>query len=38
MSLDVLSWSRHHRLFPGEGQFDLPRLLSLVRPADRFRR
>lgn len=23
MSLDVLSWSRHHRLFPGEGAFDL---------------
>lgn len=23
MELDVLSWSRHHRLFPGEGSFDL---------------
>lgn len=23
MSLDVLSWSRHHRLFPGEGDWDL---------------
>ncbi len=23
LSLDVLSWSRHHRLFPGEGCFDL---------------
>ena len=23
LSLDVLSWSRHHRLFPGEGVFDL---------------
>jgi len=23
LSLDVLSWSRHHRLFPGEGGFDL---------------
>ena len=21
--MDVLSWSRHHRLFPGEGSFDL---------------
>ena len=21
--MDVLSWSRHHRLFPGEGAFDL---------------
>ncbi len=24
LSMDVLSWSRHHRLFPGEGAFDLP--------------
>ena len=24
LSMDVLSWSRHHRLFPGEGGFDLP--------------
>ncbi|WP_183419609.1 sugar phosphate isomerase/epimerase and 4-hydroxyphenylpyruvate domain-containing protein [Microbacterium proteolyticum] len=23
LSMDVLSWSRHHRLFPGEGDFDL---------------
>lgn len=23
LSLDVLSWSRHHRVFPGEGDFDL---------------
>ena len=23
LSMDVLSWSRHHRLFPGEGGFDL---------------
>ncbi|MGI8393211.1 TIM barrel protein [Leucobacter sp. W1038] len=23
LQLDVLSWSRHHRLFPGEGEFDL---------------
>jgi 4-hydroxyphenylpyruvate dioxygenase len=23
MSLDVLSWSRHYRLFPGEGSWDL---------------
>ncbi|PPF84420.1 4-hydroxyphenylpyruvate dioxygenase [Pseudoclavibacter sp. RFBJ3] len=28
MDLDVLSWSRHHRLFPGEGDFDLTRFLS----------
>ncbi len=24
LTMDVLSWSRHHRLFPGEGSFDLP--------------
>jgi len=23
LHMDVLSWSRHHRLFPGEGAFDL---------------
>ena len=23
LSMDLLSWSRHHRLFPGEGSFDL---------------
>lgn len=23
LHMDVLSWSRHHRLFPGEGSFDL---------------
>ena len=23
LSMDVLSWSRHHRVFPGEGAFDL---------------
>lgn len=32
MHLDVLSWSRHHRVFPGEGDFDLVNLMShLVR-------
>src|SRR6478672_423097 len=30
LSMDVLSWSRHHRLFPGEGAFDLPGFLSHV--------
>lgn len=30
LSLDVLSWSRHHRLFPGEGGFDLPAYLGHV--------
>lgn len=24
MQMDVLSWSRHHRVFPGEGDWDLP--------------
>lgn len=28
--MDVLSWSRHHRLFPGEGSFDLTGFLSHV--------
>src|SRR4051812_1781856 len=28
LSLDVLSWSRHYRLFPGEGAFDLPAFLA----------
>ncbi|MDN5852505.1 MAG: TIM barrel protein [Actinomycetia bacterium] len=32
LSMDVLSWSRHHRLFPGEGDFDLGRfVVHLVR-------
>ena len=26
MSMDVLQWSRHHRLFPGQGEFDLPQV------------
>ena len=26
LTMDVLSWSRHHRLFPGEGAFDLGRV------------
>ena len=30
LSLDVLSWSRHYRVFPGEGQFDLPTFLGHV--------
>lgn len=28
LELDVLSWSRHHRLFPGEGSFDLVNFLG----------
>ncbi len=30
LSMDVLSWSRHHRLFPGEGDFDLPQFVAHV--------
>ena len=30
LELDVLSWSRHHRLFPGEGSFALPAFLAHV--------
>lgn len=30
LSMDVLSWSRHHRLFPGEGAFDLPAFTAHV--------
>ncbi len=28
LSMDVLSWSRHHRVFPGEGQFDLAKFMG----------
>ena len=30
LTMDVLSWSRHHRLFPGEGTFDLATFVSHV--------
>lgn len=30
LDMDVLSWSRHHRLFPGEGSFDLSGFLAHV--------
>ena len=30
LDMDVLSWSRHHRLFPGEGHWDLARFVALV--------
>jgi len=30
LDMDVLSWSRHHRLFPGEGDFDLTGFLGHV--------
>jgi 4-hydroxyphenylpyruvate dioxygenase len=33
MELDVLQWSRHYRLFPGQGAFDLPAFLGHVLTA-----
>jgi 4-hydroxyphenylpyruvate dioxygenase len=30
LSMDVLSWSRHHRLFPGEGSWDLGEFVGWV--------
>ncbi|MFC7571137.1 shikimate dehydrogenase [Klenkia terrae] len=33
LSMDVLQWSRHHRLFPGQGAFDLPAFLGSVLAA-----
>jgi 4-hydroxyphenylpyruvate dioxygenase len=33
LHMDVLQWSRHHRLFPGQGAFDLPGFLTRVLDA-----
>jgi 4-hydroxyphenylpyruvate dioxygenase len=33
LRMDVLQWSRHHRLFPGQGAFDLPGFLACVLAA-----
>jgi 4-hydroxyphenylpyruvate dioxygenase len=33
LRMDVLQWSRHHRLFPGQGAFDLPHFLDRVLAA-----
>ncbi|MCK9793455.1 sugar phosphate isomerase/epimerase and 4-hydroxyphenylpyruvate domain-containing protein [Isoptericola sp. 4D.3] len=33
LTMDVLSWSRHHRLFPGEGSWDLGRFVAHVARA-----
>ena len=33
MNMDVLQWSRHYRLFPGQGAFDLPAFLGHVLTA-----
>ena len=30
MAMDVLQWARHHRNFPGQGQFDLENFLTQV--------
>ncbi len=30
LTMDVLSWSRHHRVFPGEGSWDLTDFLARV--------
>ncbi|GAB2846617.1 sugar phosphate isomerase/epimerase and 4-hydroxyphenylpyruvate domain-containing protein [Lentzea nigeriaca] len=30
LDMDVLQWSRHHRLFPGQGAFDLTGFTNLV--------
>ncbi|MEV0701712.1 TIM barrel protein [Saccharopolyspora sp. NPDC050389] len=30
LDMDVLQWSRHHRLFPGQGSFDLPTFVGNV--------
>jgi len=30
LQMDVLQWSRHHRLFPGQGAFDLAAFLDAV--------
>ena len=33
MAMDVLQWSRHHRLFPGQGEFDLARFVDHILTA-----
>ncbi|GAA1604807.1 bifunctional sugar phosphate isomerase/epimerase/4-hydroxyphenylpyruvate dioxygenase family protein [Actinoplanes couchii] len=33
LRMDVLQWSRHHRLFPGQGAFDLPGFVRSVLAA-----
>ena len=30
LAMDVLQWARHHRCFPGQGQFDLERFFEQV--------
>ncbi|GAA4052130.1 dehydroshikimate dehydratase QsuB [Arthrobacter methylotrophus] len=33
LAMDVLSWSRHYRVFPGEGQFELAKFMGHVARA-----
>lgn len=33
MRLDALSWSRHHRVFPGQGDFELPEFVRRLDQA-----
>lgn len=33
LQMDVLQWSRHYRLFPGQGAFDLPNFVGQVLDA-----
>lgn len=33
LTMDVLSWSRHYRVFPGEGQFELAKFMGHVARA-----
>lgn len=30
LGMDILPWSRHHRVFPGEGSFDMVEFMSLL--------
>lgn len=34
LHMDVLQWSRHHRLFPGQGAFDLTEFVGAVLATD----
>mgnify|MGYP001117034753 CR=1 FL=1 len=34
MQLDLLSWSRHHRCFPGQGDWDMGALYDVLEKAD----
>lgn len=34
LGMDILPWSRHHRVFPGEGSFDMVGFMSYLTEAD----